>query len=123
MVLRYLSRRRRSCPSPRTARTDEQHEHRADDGADDAAEIELVAVADPEQVGEDHPADERAGDADGDSGDEAHGVRTGQQRPSQEPRNDADDDRRDQISDHYLAPVSEVRVDRTYPRMGSISKR
>ncbi|MGV9710273.1 MFS transporter [Gordonia sp. NPDC003424] len=34
-------------------RTDRDHDHRTDDGSDDAAPVELVGVADPEETGED----------------------------------------------------------------------
>ena len=39
---------------------DREHDHRADDGAEDAAEVELVRVADAERPGEQRPADGKA---------------------------------------------------------------
>ena len=42
----------------------EEQQYSADDGADDAAQVEHVAVADAEETGEDPPADPRARQAD-----------------------------------------------------------
>ena len=62
---RPVRARGRDCSRPRTrSRSSQEHEHRADDRADDAAEVELVVVADAESVREQGPADERADDAD-----------------------------------------------------------
>src|SRR3954453_3216887 len=82
----------------------EQHDHRSDDRADDAAQIELVRVADPEHPGEKEVADERADDADGDRRDEAHRVVARKQRTTEVPGNDADDDGGDDLSDHGGGP-------------------
>src|SRR3954447_9161771 len=84
----------------------EQHEHRAEDGADDAAEIELVLIADPEQVGEQHPAHERADDADDDRGAEAHRVVARKQGATQVAGDDADDDCSDDLSEHVTSPLT-----------------
>ena len=92
--------RRAAVEAPAHRAQDEQHEHRADDRPDHAAEVELVRVADAEHVGEQHPADEGADDADEHGGDEAHRVVAGQQRAAEVAGDDADHDRRDDVSDH-----------------------
>jgi hypothetical protein len=47
---------------------DQDHDHGADDGRDDAAEVEDVGVTDAEEDGEDQVAEDGAGQAEGDRG-------------------------------------------------------
>jgi hypothetical protein len=56
----------------------QQQQHGADDGSDEAAEVEGLVVADAEQLREDQEADERAGEAEQDRDDEAAGILPGQ---------------------------------------------
>src|SRR4051794_34774031 len=82
------ARRTRAGAVPAHGAQDQQHDHGADNGPDDAAEVELVLVADPEDEREERPPDERADDADDDRLDEAHGVVAGQKSPSEIPGDD-----------------------------------
>src|SRR4051812_47968841 len=69
-----------------------EQDHHADDRADEAAEVELVVVADAEQAGEDEEPDERAGQSEQDGGEEAHRIAAGHEQPAEEPGDDAEDD-------------------------------
>src|SRR5215204_5860817 len=79
---------------------DRKHDHRSDHGADDAAEVELVVIADPEDGREEEEADERAGDPCDHGADEPHWIRARQEQATQVTGDDADDDRRDDHSKH-----------------------
>src|SRR4051812_31330161 len=81
----------------------QQDEHRPDDGADDAAEVELVIVPDPEDLREDEVADQRADDPEDHGLYEPHGVAAGQQQAAEVAGDDADDDCGDDFSKHALA--------------------
>src|SRR3954467_4380351 len=92
-----------SVAPPRDRAPHQQDEHRPDDGADDAAEVELVVVPDPEDLREEEVADERADDPEDHGLYEPHGVAAGQQQAAEVAGDDADDDCGDDFSKHALA--------------------
>ena len=80
---------------------DQQHDHDADDGADDPAQVERVVVADAEEAREDQVADERADQPEEDR--DAPGRRAahvaedvvGDERAADEARDQTEDERTD----------------------------
>ena len=82
--------------APQQHAVDPEQDHHADDGADEAAEVEHGVVADAEHLGEDEEADDRAGEAEQDGGEEPHRVLAGHQQAADEAGDDAEDDGADQ---------------------------
>ena len=83
-------------------------------GADQAAEVEHLAVADAEQLGEEEEADERPREAEQDRDEEAARIRAGDQCLRDVAGHEAEDD----CSDHGLTVPGPVRVRRLTPRAG-----
>src|SRR3954453_2989249 len=80
------TRRWSACERVRLVLEDEaveaEQDHHADDRSDQPAEVEHLVVADPEQLGEDEEADDRAAQSEQDRGDETHFVLTWHQQPT-----------------------------------------